>query len=197
MADHSTHSHGTTQRKTVPHRRLLLKGLAALPLALPFSSATAGTAGTAKYQLKFRHTHTDELLDVVFRDNRGYIAPAIQRMNWLLRDYRSGEMIRMDPQLFDILYALRSRCGGETFEIISAYRSPVTNALMRSHRRGVAKNSLHMDGRAIDVRLVGFDTARLSQAAVDLGLGGVGYYPKADFLHVDTGDFRTWGAARS
>ena len=197
MADHSTHSHGTTQRKTVPHRRLLLKGLAALPLALPFSSATAGTAGTAKYQLKFRHTHTDELLDVVFRDNRGYIAPAIQRMNWLLRDHRSGEMIHMDPQLFDILHALRARCGGETFEIISGYRSPLTNASLRSHRRGVAKNSLHMDGRAIDVRLVGFDTARLSQAAVDLGLGGVGYYPKADFLHVDTGDFRTWGAARS
>jgi uncharacterized protein YcbK (DUF882 family) len=119
MADHSTHSHGTAQRKTVPHRRLLLKGLAALPLALPFSSASAASAGTAKYQLKFRHTHTDELLDVVFRDNRGYIAPAIQRMNWLLRDHRSGEMIHMDPQLFDILHALRSRCGGETFEIIS------------------------------------------------------------------------------
>ncbi|EXI82280.1 MAG: Peptidase M15 [Candidatus Accumulibacter appositus] len=194
MLDNSMHSHSTALRKTVSHRRLLLKGLAALPLALPFSSASAATD---KYRLKFRHTHTDELLDVVFRDSRGYIAPAIQRMNWLLRDHRSGEMTHMDPQLFDILHALRARCGGDTFEIISAYRSPETNANLRSHRRGVAKHSLHMDGRAIDVRLVDFDTARLSNAAVDLGLGGVGYYPRSDFLHVDTGDFRTWGAARS
>ena len=184
------------RRETAPHRRLLLKGLATLPLTLPFASARAATDN---YQLKFRHTHTDEWLDVVYRDSLGYVKPAIKRINWLLRDFRSGEMTGMDPQLFDILHALSSKCGGNnTFEIISAYRSPDTNAMLRRKgRRGVARHSLHMDGRAVDVRLVGVDTVRLSAAAVALELGGVGYYPKADFLHVDTGDVRIWGAARS
>ena len=194
MLENATDSNRTAQHKTAPQRRLLLKGLVALPLALPFASARAATDN---YQLKFRHTHTDEVLAVVFRDSRGYVTPAIERMNWLLRDFRSGEMTHMDPQLFDILHALKSRCGGETFEIISAYRSPDTNAMLRTRSRGVARHSLHMEGQAIDLRLAGFDTARLSEAAVDLGLGGVGYYPKSDFLHVDTGDVRTWGATRS
>ncbi len=178
-------------REPAPRRRLLLKSLATLPLALPFASARA--AGSC--ELKFRHTHTDERLNIVYRDSRGYVKPALERMNWLLRDFRSGEMAQMDPRLFDILHALSLTCGGETFEIISAYRSPSTNAMLRkTGGGGVAKRSLHMDGRAIDIRLVGFDTGRLRDAAVSLGLGGVGYYPKSDFLHIDTGNVRTWGA---
>ncbi len=170
---------------------MLLKGLAALPLALPFTSAAA-TGG--RYRLKFRHTHTDERLDVVYRDGSGYLAPEIERMNWLMRDFRSDQTTRMDPRLFDILHALSLTCGGEMFEIISAYRSPLTNAILRkAHRGRVARHSLHLDGRAIDVRLVGFDTTRLRDAALALGLGGVGYYPKSDFVHVDTGEVRKWG----
>ncbi|HRE72177.1 DUF882 domain-containing protein [Accumulibacter sp.] len=191
MLENSMNTRRSTPHKSAAQRRLLLKGLAALPLAFPFRPASASSD---RYELKFRHTQSDEMLDVVFRDGGGYVAPAIERMNWLLRDLRSGEMTRMDPQLFDILHALKSRCGGDTFEIVSAYRSPVTNAGLRKRSRGVARHSLHMDGRAIDVRLVGFDTARLRDAAVDLGLGGVGYYPKSDFVHVDTGDVRIWGA---
>lgn len=178
------------EREAAPRRRLLLKSLAALPLALPFASARA--AGSC--ELKFRHTHTDERMSVVYRDSRGYVEPALERMNWLMRDFRSGDMANMDPRLFDILHALSLTCGGDTFEIISAYRSPTTNAMLRKTGGGVAKRSLHMDGRAIDVRLVGFDTGRLRDAAVALALGGVGYYPKSDFLHVDTGNVRTWGA---
>lgn len=184
---------GAKRRETATHRRLFLKGLAALPLAVPFASARA-TSSAGSCELKFRHTHTEERLNVVFRDSRGYVDSAIARLNWLLRDFRTGQMASMDPRLFDILHALSLTCGGDVFEIISAYRSPATNAKLRkTGGGGVARHSLHMEARAIDLRLVGFDTARLREAAVALGFGGVGYYPESDFVHVDTGNVRTWG----
>ncbi len=176
---------------TVPERRLFLKGLAALPLGL-----SAGNLHAAQHdrQLGFRHTHTDERLQLTFRNRSGYLEPALQRMNWLLRDFRTGESTRMDPLLYDILHALRLSCGGDTFEIISGYRSPATNSMLRkTGGGGVARRSLHMEGKAIDVRLVGVNTARLRDAALALGAGGVGFYPESDFLHIDTGPVRSWG----
>ena len=176
--------------QVVPHRRLLLKGLATLPMGL---SAAAAQAARDPH-LAFRHTHTEERLRVAFRNRHGYIQPALQRMDWLLRDFRTGESTRMDPRLYDMLHALSLACGGDTFEIISGYRSPTTNTMLRKTRGGgVAKRSLHMDGKAIDIRLVGVDTARLRDAALALGAGGVGYYPDSDFVHIDTGPVRSWG----
>ncbi|MBS0513250.1 MAG: DUF882 domain-containing protein [Proteobacteria bacterium] len=178
-------------------RRLLLKGVFAAPIGLPMMTARAAQLPAIvadARQLSFRHTHTDERLEVVYHDGRNYLSPALQRMNWLLRDFRTGEAQAMDPQLFDILHALRINLGGGTFEIISAYRSPGTNEMLRkTGGGGVAKRSLHMDGRAIDIRIPGVPTHRLRDAAIDLGLGGVGYYPESDFVHVDTGAVRTWG----
>lgn len=182
--------------QAAPPRRLFLKGLAALPLGLSIASSHAATRPTRhpELHLGFRHTHTDERLHVAFRNRHGYIEPALERMNWLLRDFRTGESTRMDPRLYDILHALGMTCGGDTFEIISGYRSPKTNTMLRKTRGGgVAKRSLHMDGKAIDVRLVGIDTARLRDAALALGAGGVGFYPDSDFLHIDTGPVRSWG----
>lgn len=174
--------------QVVPHRRLLLKGLATLPMGL---SAAAAQAARDPH-LAFRHTHTEERLRVAFRNRQGYIQPALQRMDWLLRDF--GLESRMDPGLYDMLHALSLACGGDTFEIISGYRSPTTNTMLRKTRGGgVAKRSLHMDGKAIDIRLVGVDTARLRDAALALGAGGVGYYPDSDFVHIDTGPVRSWG----
>lgn len=171
-------------------RRLFLKGLSALPLALPFASAHAA----ADRHLAFRHTHTDERLRTLYRNRSGYVEPALQRLNWLFRDFRTHEVAHMDPRLYDILHALSVSCGGDTFEIISGYRSPRTNNMLRrTGGGGVAKRSLHMDGKAIDIRLVGCDTARLRDAALELGAGGVGYYPESDFLHIDTGPVRSWG----
>ncbi|MCB1945246.1 MAG: DUF882 domain-containing protein [Thauera sp.] len=176
--------------QVVPHRRLLLKGLATLPMGL---SAAAAQAARDPH-LAFRHTHTEERLRVAFRNRQGYIQPALQRMDWLLRDFRTGESTRMDPRLYDMLHALSLACGGDTFEIISGYRSSTTNTMLRKTRGGgVAKRSLHMDGKAIDIRLVGVDTARLRDAALALGAGGVGYYPDSDFVHIDTGPVRSWG----
>jgi uncharacterized protein YcbK (DUF882 family) len=175
-------------------RRLLLKGLAALPLGLGVRHAQAAFAGE-DCELMFRHTHTDESLRVVYRSGGSYVPDALQQIDWLMRDFRTGEVARIDPGLLDILHALRTACGGESFEIISAFRSPATNERLRkADGKGVATRSLHLDGRAIDVRLTGFHTAALRDAALALAAGGVGYYPESDFVHLDTGRVRRWGA---
>jgi uncharacterized protein YcbK (DUF882 family) len=110
-----------------------------------------------------------------------------------LRDHRTGDMEAMDVRLMDLLYTVSQRlCSGATFHIISGYRSPQTNARLRKRSTGVAKFSYHMLGRAIDIRLPGCATRKLRQACLDLEIGGVGYYPRSDFVHVDTGAFRTW-----
>ncbi|MCK9983674.1 MAG: hypothetical protein AzoDbin1_00146 [Azoarcus sp.] len=181
-------------RHAAAHRRLLLKGLAALPLGLNFGQAQASIA-EPDCELCFRHTHTDESLRIVYRSGGTYVPSALERIDWLMRDFRTGDVARIDPRLLDILHTLRTACGGESFEIISAFRSPTTNErLHKADGTGVATRSLHMDGRAIDVRIPGFDTAALRDAALALRAGGVGYYPDSDFVHLDTGRVRHWGA---
>lgn len=180
------------QDRACPRRRLLLKGLGALSLGLGYTAARAN--GMEECQLSFHHTHTAESLSVVYRRGASYDPLALGRINHLLRDFRSGEVAHIDPTLLDILHAIGTTCGGHTFEIISGYRSPATNTMLRQRGGGgVARHSLHMEGRAIDVRIPGLDSARLRDAALDLGLGGVGYYPIEDFVHLDTGRVRAWG----
>ncbi len=154
----------------------------------------AAAEDAAERFLAFRHTHTGERLRIVYFARGGYRPEALGQIDWLLRDFRTGDTHTIDPRLLDTLHALCLSCGKETLEIISGYRSPQTNAMLRrTGGGGVAQRSLHMDGRAIDVRLAGCDTARLRDAAIALRRGGVGYYPKSDFVHLDTGRFRTWG----
>ena len=175
-----------------PRRRLWIKGLGAMTLGLSLPPARA--TNLQECQLSFRHTHTDERLRVVYRRGAEYEAAALGQINHLLRDFRTGEVQPIDPGLLDILHALGTACGGQTFEIISGFRSPATNAKLRhTGGGGVAKHSLHMEGRAIDVRVPGLDSAHLRDAALNLGLGGVGYYPVEDFVHLDTGRVRSWG----
>ncbi|MGI9333149.1 MAG: DUF882 domain-containing protein [Gammaproteobacteria bacterium] len=160
-------------------------------LMLPITASIA--AASDRKALSFVHTHTLEELSLTFAENGRYVPDALGALNLLLRDHRSDESCPMDPKLFDMLHSLQVRAGtAGPFEIISAYRSPATNAMLRKKSKGVAKRSFHMQGRAVDVRLRGFDTVQLRQAALDLELGGVGYYAKSDFLHLDTGTFRTW-----
>lgn len=172
-----------------PARRRLLRTLCTASLALPF--APRAWAATPR-SLAFYHTHTDETLSAVYFDDGRYVPDALDALNQLLRDFRSGEVAAIDPQLFDLLYALNHTCGSGTFEIISGFRSPQTNALLRRRSTGVAEGSLHLQGRAIDIRLRGRDTRRLRDAAVALRQGGVGYYRNSNFVHVDTGRVRTW-----
>lgn len=177
--------------RSAARRRTMLKALAAAPLGLV--GPRVAHAGEER-ALSFRHTHTDERLRVVYFVRGTYVPDSLARIDRLLRDFRTGDVHPIEPRLLDTLFALGAACGGGTFEIISAFRSPRTNAMLReTGGGGVARHSLHMDGRAIDVRLVGFDTARLRDAAIALARGGVGYYRESDFVHLDTGRPRRWG----
>ncbi len=116
-----------------------------------------------------------------------------KKLQAFLRDFRTGDEHPMDPQLLDILCGIQSAAGSRgTIEIISGYRSPETNALLGSRSRGVASKSLHLQGRALDIRIAGLPTRQLCRTATALRTGGVGYYGKSDFVHLDTGRFRTW-----
>lgn len=143
--------------------------------------------------MSFHHTHTGERLHVNYSCDEGCTSLTLDKFNNFLRDFRTGDIHPIDPDLLDILYAIREKTGSRgVIEIISGYRSPQTNKMLRSASSGVAKKSLHMKGKALDIRLTGLDTARLRDAAISLRRGGVGYYAKSDFVHIDTGRFRTW-----
>jgi uncharacterized protein YcbK (DUF882 family) len=144
-------------------------------------------------RLRFYHTHTSEKLDVVYHENGAYLPDALGELNRVLRDHRSGDVIDMDAGLLDTLHAAQQRLGSTgTYEIISAYRSPKTNEILRNKGHGVAKRSMHMQGKAIDVRLTDADTRDLRTVGIELARGGVGYYSKSNFVHLDTGRVRRW-----
>jgi uncharacterized protein YcbK (DUF882 family) len=150
-------------------------------------------AASRERQLSFVHTHTGEALTLTYADPGGYLASALERVNVLLRDFRTDEIHSIDPALLDLLHAVAAATRtAEPFHVISGYRSPRTNAVLRMRSEGVAKASLHMQGRAIDIRLPDVPLRRLRETAVGLRLGGVGYYAASDFVHVDTGRVRLW-----
>ncbi|MBK1723436.1 YcbK family protein [Thiocystis violacea] len=146
--------------------------------------------------LSFYHLHTEERIDVTYRIGDRYQRSALQRLNYFFRDFRTGDTTSMDPQLYDLLYDLKHSLGDSDacYHVISAYRSPATNAKLRRASSGVAKNSLHLTGQAMDIRFPDLPTRRLRDAAISLNRGGVGYYRRSDFVHVDTGEIRKWGA---
>jgi len=153
---------------------------------------TLGAGGDAR-TLSFYHTHTGDSLEVTYYENGGYLESGLGELNSFLADWRNGRQQDIDPELMDILWDIQLKARHrETFEVISAYRSPETNAMLRSRSNGVAKNSQHVPGKAIDVRLRGMETTRLRDTALQLKRGGVGYYSKSDFVHVDTGRVRRW-----
>jgi uncharacterized protein YcbK (DUF882 family) len=144
-------------------------------------------------RLSLFHTHTAETMDVTYFKDGAYVTSVLDDLNHFLRDFRTGDAAEMDPAVFDILHEIQRRSGSAgTFEVISAYRSPATNEMLRDKSSGVAKNSQHLLGKAIDVRLTDLDTAELRDVALSLGRGGVGYYHDSDFVHVDTGSVRQW-----
>ena len=173
-------------------RRAFLRaaGLAAAVLA-PAGSAWARTMESRS--LSFVHTHTGESLSAVFFQGGSYQPAGLTRINHLLRDFRTEEVHVIDPRVLEILFDLQTLANrDDPFEVISGYRSPRTNALLRTRSSGVAEHSLHMEGRAIDVRLTGFSTRQLHQLALRMDRGGVGFYPRSDFVHLDCGRVRCW-----
>ncbi|MBU0946173.1 MAG: DUF882 domain-containing protein [Proteobacteria bacterium] len=143
--------------------------------------------------LSFYHTHTGKELDVTYKIAGRYDPTALKKVNRHLQDFRTHETHPIDTKLLDILYKIKTHAGGGVYEVISGYRSPKTNSMLRNKSNGVAKRSLHMKGMAIDVRLSGVKTKELRDIARSMRGGGVGYYPQSDFIHLDTGKVRTWG----
>ena len=160
---------------------------------LPSAGWAALSPDHTRRSLSFYNTHTGERLSVCYFKNGAYCPDAMAKINHILRDHRTGDTKAMDPTLLDLLACVHRQLGCSTpFHIISGYRSPKTNAALRRQTTGVAKFSYHMLGRAIDIRLPGCKTRQLRNLCMDLKEGGVGYYPRSDFVHLDTGAFRTW-----
>jgi uncharacterized protein YcbK (DUF882 family) len=165
-------------------------GLAVTGAAIKPASVRAADAR----QLSFYHTHTRRSLDVVYFANGEYVDSALDEINRFLKDFRTGDVAEINPQLLDLLHDVRNELGdeGEVYEVISAYRSPKTNEMLRATTTGVAKKSQHLAGNAIDVRLRGVRTTALRDTAMRMQRGGVGFYEDSDFVHVDTGPVRSW-----
>jgi uncharacterized protein YcbK (DUF882 family) len=168
---------------------ILLSGISWCALA-----AETPTPPEPEYRLRLYHTHTDERIDVVYRQGDQYILPALTRLDQFLRDHRTGDVIELDRRLFDLLHDLTVALGRPETEIdiVCGYRTPWSNEFLRRTTPGVASHSLHMAGEAIDIRIPGVSTAELRDAALGLGRGGVGYYPESHFVHVDVGRVRRW-----
>jgi uncharacterized protein YcbK (DUF882 family) len=154
----------------------------------------ATSARAAERSLQLYNTHTNEKIDIVYRRGDQYIQSALAKLDYFLRDHNTNEVRHFDPRLYDILSDLTASVGhpGSEIDIVCGYRTTSTNAALRAHTTGVAKNSLHIQAEAIDLRMPGVNTLRLRKAALALARGGVGYYPHSDFIHVDTGRVRQW-----
>ncbi len=181
---------------SVSRRRFLAMGTAAL--SLPFLSRLSAFAASDPFLppdrgLSFYNIHTGEFEAVKYCRSGCLIPPSLEKINHILRDHRTGEMKDIDVRLLDLLHSLSRKTAKDVpFHVISGYRSPQTNAALRASSGGVAANSLHLLGRAVDIRVPGLRLQDLYRAAVDLRRGGVGIYPGSDFVHVDVGPVRTW-----
>lgn len=161
-------------------------------LLVPAYATTPAASATAR-QLSFLNTHTGDTFSDAYWLNGNYVPDAMAAINHVMRDHRSGDVHAIDPRLLDQLHTLKGLVSASApFQIISGYRSPVTNAALHANSSGVASRSLHMDGRAIDIRVRGVQLPNLRDAALGMAAGGVGYYEASDFIHVDTGRVRRW-----
>src|SRR3984957_4914614 len=195
-------------RKAGKILRSLVAGCAAMLLIAPVgarvrssevsaqksSSQQASSKNADEHRLLLYNTHTAERIDIVYRRGDQYIPSALAKLDYFLRDHQTSDVRHFDPRLYDILSDLTLSIGhpGGEIDIVCGYRTPSTNESLRAHTTGVAKNSLHIQAEAIDLRMPGINTLKLRQAALALRRGGVGYYPHSDFIHVDTGRARQW-----
>ena len=161
--------------------------------ALTGVARRAAAENVAAHRLSFYHIHTGEKLTITYREHGEVVPDALVEINHYLRDFRTEQIHEIDVALLDKLHALFTTFDARgNFEVISGYRSPHTNAVLRHVTTGVAEHSLHIEGRAIDVRLTSAKTTALRDAALALKAGGVGYYAESNFVHLDTGNTRSW-----
>lgn len=176
-----------------PGRRWFLRATAAAAVGAVATPAKAAIRAPQRRSLALHHLHTGETFHGVYWADGRYLPSALRRIDWFLRDFRTDEVHPIDPRLLDVLAAMRAHLGArQPFHVISGYRSPATNAMLESTTDGVAHNSLHLQGMAIDIRAADRHLSAVRKVALHLRAGGVGYYPRSDFVHVDVGRVRHW-----
>lgn len=187
LKSHSQHPVNTKNR-----RQFLQYGLGiATTLVLP--SIAFSKAQPSDRKIALHNLHTGEKVSATYWAEGQYQISELAAINQILRDHRTGDVMDIDPQLVNLLNLLHDQVdGNKAFDVISGYRSPITNANLQKNTTGVAKKSFHMQGKAIDVALPGRDITALNNAALALKAGGVGYYPRSGFIHLDTGPVRSW-----
>jgi uncharacterized protein YcbK (DUF882 family) len=174
-------------------RRTFIKWGASAILTTVLTHPALAAVSPEHHVLSFYNVHTGETLKTCYRSNGKLIQRAVGRISHIMRDFRTGEIKAVDPMLLDLLHRIVVEAKPlSPINIISGYRSPRTNAALRKINPDVAPKSLHMEGRAIDIRIPGQRTPALRRLAIDLKAGGVGYYPESDFVHLDTGPFKVW-----
>jgi uncharacterized protein YcbK (DUF882 family) len=181
--------------REISRRGFLSAGLVTTVACLFPCKAVAAVSNifSAERSLSFYNIHTAENLKAVYWNQGTYVPQTLADINYILRDYRTGEVKKIDTDLLDLLFALHQKLENRgSFHVVSGYRSPATNSLLNMISKGVVKNSLHIEGKAIDISLPGYELKTLQRAAIDLQRGGVGYYPLSDFVHVDVGRIRRW-----
>jgi uncharacterized protein YcbK (DUF882 family) len=177
----------------ISRRTVLHSGAALAGVSLGGFGASLFAAEQDVRSIALTNLHTGEHLQTDYFRNGGYVQEALDQIEKVLRDFRNGERHVMDPKLMDYLVDVAAKVGAKpSFSVISGYRSPATNEKLHEKSSGVSQHSLHMQGRAIDVRINGVDCADLAASALQLKRGGVGYYKASNFVHLDTGAFRTW-----
>jgi len=188
VPDHSE----VLDRKGISRRAFTL-GCAA-GLCLPWSVTRGSTRLVYPDRaLALLNAHTGEQENVTFWSDGHYLEAGLNQINWLMRDFRTGEVKAIDPRLLNVLYLLKRKVEYEKpVVILSGFRSKKTNDMLRKTTEGVARRSFHMAGRAVDIRMPQLQSANVQKAALRLGGGGVGYYPSSNFVHLDTGPVRTW-----
>ncbi|GAB1258505.1 YcbK family protein [Aurantivibrio plasticivorans] len=178
----------------ISRRRLVQWGLSGLALgaASHTSALTTQVVTQREKKIALHNLHTGERLRAVFWQDGQYVQETVSELNYLLRDHRADTFTTMDLQLLESMHKLAILNEAEELHIISGYRSPETNEKLRQQGRGVAKKSLHMQGRAIDLRIPGRSLSKVYQSALSFHHGGIGYYGKSQFIHLDTGRNRRW-----
>lgn len=196
MLENFFHSDATNEQLVLQRRGFLkfgLAGIAAMTVPTILSGTAQASNNYATWRIAFRHSHTGESFSGVYRVGNKYLPEAFERLSYVMRDFRTSEVFPMDPRVIDILSVIHRKMGAtESYEALSGYRSPRTNSMLRHETRGVASNSFHMYGQAVDIRIPGHSSDKIRKMAKSLEAGGVGYYPRSNFVHIDTGKVRSW-----
>jgi uncharacterized protein YcbK (DUF882 family) len=176
-------------------RRKFLK-LSMLAAAMPLPASASAWLAAPERRLSFHNLHTGESVNLPYWVQGEYVPESLTEINHVLRDFRNNQVAAIDTRLLDLLDRVKAELGtSKPFQVISGYRSPATNHLLSERSSGVAKHSLHMEGKAIDIRIPGIQLADVRQTGLKLQGGGVGYYPTSDFVHLDVGRVRTWAGS--